>query len=347
MAAHPYASLPAERYWRKAVAGTPPFALDPTRPDAFRLTKTERIATAGSCFAQQIARALRQAGYNYYLAEPPPARIDPAYAEQEGNFSARYGNVYTTRHLVQLLDRAFGGFEPTLGAWERPDGRFVDPFRPRIEPDGYASPEAVEEDRAAHLDAVRELFTNLDTLVFTLGLTEGWVDTQDGAALPLPPGVAGGTHDPARYGFVNATVSEMVADMLRFIDGLRSVNPGARLILTVSPVPIIATMEERHVLVSNTFTKAALRVVADEVCRARPNVFYFPSYEVVTAPSTVGRYYADNMRAITEAGIRHVTRLFLAHAEGQAVAPAAARIDLDREREAAADVICDEEMLDA
>jgi hypothetical protein len=194
---------------------------------------------------------------------------------------------------------------------------------------------------------VRELFTNLDTLVFTLGLTEGWVDTTDGAALPLPPGVAGGTHDPARYGFVNATVSDMVADMLRFIDGLRAVNPGARLILTVSPVPIIATMEERHVLVSNTFTKAALRVVADEVCRARPNVFYFPSYEVVTAPSTAGRYYADNMRAITEAGIRHVTRLFLAHAEGHDAARPAARIDLDRERETAADVICDEEMLDA
>lgn len=347
MADHPYEALPAERYWRKAVASVPPFALDPTRPDAFRLTKTERIATAGSCFAQQVARALKGAGYTYYVSEPPPPRIDPAYAEQEGNFSARYGNVYTTRHLVQLLERAFGRFEPALRHWQRPDGRFVDPFRPRIEPDGFATPEEVEADRRAHLAAVRELFTNLDTLVFTLGLTEGFVDGQDGAALPLPPGVAGGRHDPSRYRFVNASVMSMVADMLRFLDGLREVNPNARVILTVSPVPIIATMEARHVLVSNTFTKSALRVVADEVCRARPGVFYFPSYEVVTAPSTVGRYYADNMRAITEAGIRHVTRLFLAHAEGLETEAPIAALDVAREREVAGDVICDEEMLDA
>lgn len=345
MAQHPYESLPAERYWRKAVASVPPFALDPTRPDAFRLTRAERIATAGSCFAQQVARALRQAGYNYYVAEPPPPRIDPGRAEQEGNFSARYGNIYTTRHLAQLLDRAFGRFAPSLGAWKRADGRFVDPFRPRIEPDGFASPEEVEADRRRHLEAVRRLFTELDTLVFTLGLTEGFVDRTDGAALPLPPGVAGGEFEAERYAFVNATVGEMVADMCRFLDGLREVNPSSRVVLTVSPVPIIATLEDRHVLVSSTFTKSALRVVADEVCRARPGVFYFPSYEVVTAPSTAGRYYADNMRAITEAGIRHVTRLFLAHAEGEAPRPAPS-LDLARESEAAAGVICEEEMLD-
>jgi hypothetical protein len=347
MAAHPYASLPAERYWRKAVAGVPPFALDPTRPDAFRLTRTERIATAGSCFAQQVARALKQAGYNYYVAERPAADLDPAQAEMEGNFSARYGNIYTTRHLVQLFERAFGWFEPRLSHWRRPDRRFVDPFRPRVKVEGFVSAKAVEDERGTHLAAVRELFTGLDTLVFTLGLTEGWIDKRDGAALPLPPGVAGGEHDPDRYAFVNATVAEMTADMLRFLDGLREVNPKARVILTVSPVPIIATMEERHVLVSNTYTKSALRVVADEVCRARPGVFYFPSYEVVTSPATAGRYYSDNLRAVTDAGIRHVTRLFLAHAQGGAALRPVAALDLGREVEAASEVICDEEMLDA
>lgn len=349
MVAHPYADLPAERYWRKAVASVPPFRLDPTRPDAFRLSRTERIATAGSCFAQQIARTLRQAGYTYYVAEPPPPRIDPAYAEQEGNFSARYGNIYTTRHLAQLLDRAFGRFAPALEAWRREDGRYVDPFRPRIEPDGWATPEEVLTDCERHLGAVRTLFTTLDTLVFTLGLTEGWVDARDGAALPLPPGVAGGMFEPECYDFVNATVGEMVGDLTRFIDGLREVNPRARVILTVSPVPIIATMEDRHVLVSNTYTKSALRVVADEVCRARPDVFYFPSYEVVTSPATAERYYADNLRAVTEAGIRHVTRLFLAHAEGQVPEQQRATVPLDLRLEGAqaAEVICDEETLDA
>lgn len=347
MAGNPYGPLPAERYWRKAVAGVPPFALDPTRPDQFRLSRTEKIATAGSCFAQQVARTLKGAGYAYFTAEPPPPRADADYAEQEGNFSARYGNIYTTRHLAQLLERAFGRFRPELSAWEREDGRFVDPFRPRVEPDGFASPDAVAAERERHLAAVRTLFTDLDTLVFTLGLTEGWIDRRDGAALPLAPGVAGGAWDPARYAFVNATVAGMTADLLGFVDGLRAVNPAARVILTVSPVPIIATMEDRHVLVSNAYSKSALRVVADEVCRARPDVFYFPSYEVVTSPATAGRYYADNLRAVTEAGIRHVTRLFLAHAEEAGGAGSVAPLDVRREGSEAADVICDEELLDA
>ena len=72
------------------------------------------------------------------------------------------------------------------------NGRYVDPFRPQIEPDGFDSPQAVREDRARHLAAVRRMFAELDYFVFTFGLTETWLHKPDGAALPLAPGVAGG-----------------------------------------------------------------------------------------------------------------------------------------------------------
>jgi hypothetical protein len=119
-------------------------------------------------------------------------------------------------------------------------------------------------------------------------------------------------------------------------------------VLTVSPVPIIATYESRHVLVSNAYTKSALRVVADEVCRARPDVLYFPSYEIVTGPATAGRYYQDNLRAVTPAGIEHVMRLFLQHAEGRGVTDRSVGSDDVRlESARIAEVICDEEAIDA
>ena len=348
MSQNPYQDLPAERYWRRAVAAVPPFALDPTRPEAFTLTRSERIATAGSCFAQQVARVLRRAGFNFYTTELPPAGLSAAEEELEGNFSARYGNVYTTRQLVQLYERAFGHFRPRLEAWNRPDGRVVDPFRPRLTAAGFATATEVVAERDRHLAAVRTLFETLDTLVFTLGLTESWRDRQDGAALQLAPGVAGGEWDESRYVFANATVAEMTDDMLRFLDGLRAVNPSSRVVLTVSPVPIVATMEDRHVLVSNAFSKSALRVVADEVARARPNVFYFPSYEVVTGPATAGRYYDDNLRAVTPSGIDHVMRLFLQHTEGRpSPQRGLAAADLRLESARVAEVICDEEALDA
>lgn len=352
-ATNPYSNLPERRSWRRAVAGTPPFALDLTGGTEFRLSRTERIATAGSCFAQHVARALKAGGFNFLVAEPPGGDVSAGSAadglgtEAEGDFSARYGNIYTTRQLVQLFDRAFGTFAPNLVAWQRADGRFVDPFRPRIDAGGHDSPEAVAAARDAHLGHVRTLFESLDTLVFTLGLTEGWRDLSDGAALPLPPGVAGGIWDPAEIGFVNAGVAEMVADMLRFIDALRTVNPAARVILTVSPVPLAATYADRHVLVANAYSKAALRVVAEEVCAARPQVFYFPSYEIVTAPTTIGRYFADNLRAVTPSGVAHVMRCFMAHAEVVRERPEAARFDVRGENLRTAQVVCDEELLDS
>lgn len=347
MADHPYAALPAERYWRKAVADVPPFALDPTRSEQFRLTRQDRVATIGSCFAQEVARVLQEAGYDYLVTEAPPARRDRARQEAETRFSARYGNVYTTRHLLQLLQRSLGAFAPDLVAWRRDDGRFVDPFRPSMEPDGYATEAEVAAARDFHLACVRELWRRVDVLVFTFGLTEGWIDRRDGAALPVAPGVMGGDWDPDRYGFVNATVGSMTGDMLSFVDGLRELNPAARIVLTVSPIPIIATMEDRHVMVSNSYSKSALRVVADEVCRARPDVFYFPSYEVATSPSTAGRYFGDNLRSINDAGIRHVMRLFLRHAEDTGAVRPAALLDRQREASQVGQVICDEEALDA
>ncbi|KQP52620.1 MULTISPECIES: GSCFA domain-containing protein [unclassified Methylobacterium] len=347
-ATNPYSALPDRRSWRKAVAGTPPFALDPTGAAGFRLTRTERIATAGSCFAQHVARALKAEGFNFLVVETPSAgTATTASADGEGDFSARYGNIYTTRQLVQLFERAFGTFAPRLEAWQRADGRFVDPFRPRIDPAGHESPEAVATAREVHLAHVRTLFQTLDTLVFTLGLTEGWRDSADGAALPLPPGVAGGIWDPAEVGFANAGVAEMTADMLAFVDALRGVNPAARVILTVSPVPLAMTYADRHVLVANAYSKAALRVVAEEVCAARPEVFYFPSYEIVTAPTTQGRYFADNLRAVTPAGVAHVMRCFMAHAAHEGARAEAPRFDVRSENQRTAKVVCDEELLDS
>ena len=345
-ASNPYDGLPPERSWRRVVAGVPPFALDPTTRGDFRLSRSERIATAGSCFAQHVARVLREGGYNFHVTEPPRGN---GAAGAEENFSARYGNIYTTRQLVQLFDRAYGAFAPRLTAWQREDGRYVDPFRPRMDPGGFASEDEVAAERGRHLAAVRHLFESLDTLVVTLGLTEGWRDTRDGAALPLPPGVAGGVWRPDEVAFVNAGVSEMVGDMLRFVDALREVNARARIILTVSPVPLAMTYRERHVLVANASSKAALRVLADEVCAARPEVFYFPSYEIVTSPLTIQRYFAENLRAVTPEGVAHVMRCFMAHADTNTGEGARQGVSFDVGRETArtSQVICDEELLDS
>ena len=344
---NPYRSLPDYRFWRKAIANVPPFAVEPVIDVPVLVTKQDKVATAGSCFAQNIANALQASGFHYFVAEAGPQDLP----EQErrsrnyGVYSARYGNIYTTRQLLQLFDRAYGAFTPNIDVWTRPDGRYIDPFRPQIEPDGFDSPAAVHEERARHLASVRQMFEELDIFVFTLGLTETWLHKPDGAALPLAPGVAGGEFD-ANYEFRNMRASEVVADFLAFVDRLRSVNPAAKIIVTVSPVPLIATYVERHVLVSNCYSKAALRVACEEIAAARPDISYFPSYEIVMA--NAHRYFAEDQRSVTPAGVQNVMRVFFAHYTSEGTkAPHVPLLDVRREASLAAKVVCEEETIDA
>ena len=65
------------------------------------------------------------------------------------------------RQALQLFQRAFGSFHPQETAWAR-GGRFVEAFRPQIEPDGFASAAEVAAEAERHLARVRDVFANAD-----------------------------------------------------------------------------------------------------------------------------------------------------------------------------------------
>jgi GSCFA family len=317
MADHPYKSLPEKAFWRRSVAGVKPAKVDPVGVFDLRIDAHTKVATAGSCFAQHIARYLKNSGYCYYVAEPGHPILPAAVREQQnyGLFSARYGNIYTARQLWQLFERAYGRFEPAEEPWPKGDDIF-DPFRPTTQPGGYISKEELLADRDQHLAAVRKMFETLDVFVFTLGLTECWRSRADGAVFPVCPGVEGGTFDPERYEFYNQPVEDVIADLTAFRNGLLEVNPEAQIIFTVSPVPLVATAEPgAHVLSATTYSKSVLRVAA-EAMRRFDNVHYFPSYEIITGAFNRGAYYAPDLRNVVEDGVAHVMRLFMQHAAG-------------------------------
>jgi hypothetical protein len=342
--AHPYRGLSDSHFWSRSVATPGAHEIDPVVSTTFHIGPDDRVATMGSCFAQHLSRFIQRSGLNYFVAEPG----DEADSENRnfGVFSARYGNLYTVRQALQLIGRAYGEWEPAEEPWRLGD-RWVDPFRPQVEPGGWKSREELEADRAKHLAAVRQVLEESDVLVFTLGLTETWRSKSDGAIFPVVPGASGGEFDPELYEFVNFSASDVTDDLLEFSDRLHVLNPSARLLLTVSPVPLIATFSEQHVLPATAYSKAVLRVAAAEAEQQRNFVSYFPSYEIITSPAAGGRYFEPDLRSVTDDGVAHVMRVFAKHYFGESTVrdqDAEERLLLEFERTSS--VVCDEEVLD-
>lgn len=343
---HPYSDIDDRQRWSRAMAGRASGDIDPVPQPPFRIETQTKLVTAGSCFAQHVARHLRESGMACFESEPahPLLGADLAEAFGYGVYSARYGNIYTSRQLLQLWRRVTGALVPEDDVWHDDSGWF-DPFRPTIQPGGFSSLREYQEDRRQHFAAVRRAFCEMDVFIFTLGLTECWGARADGAVYPLCPGVAAGKFDAGRHILLNFTVDEVAADLRVFIEEIREINPDLRVILSVSPVPLAATASKQHVLTATTYSKAVLRVAAEQVSRL-PNVYYFPAYEIVAAAGH--EYLAGDRRSILEVGVRHVMALFFRHLVDRADETPVAQVrdDFLQNGRAAMDALCDEQRLD-
>lgn len=345
---HPYATLPDWHFWSRSVSGIWPHEVDPVVGTNFMIAHGDPVATMGSCFAQHISRHLARRGLNYFVPEDGGEGLSEADRTRRGFgvFSARYGNVYTPKQALQLLLRAYGEWDSRESAWQR-GSAWVDPFRPLVEPDGFATVQEMELDRVTHLAHVRRVFEESRFLIFTLGLTESWMSRSDGSVFPVVPGNGVGHFDSSAYFFHNPGVAELMDDLAGFIDRVKEVNPSIEVVLTVSPVPLIATFSSQHVLPATVYSKSVLRVAAHELSSQRRYVHYFPSYEIITGQASGNRYFEPDLRSVTQAGVEHVMRVFNSH--HIELGQPSSQVDESQrriEREEVSQVICDEESLD-
>lgn len=308
---NPYSGLPASRFWKRAVTERSLFDLQDLYKRKFDIGATDQIAAAGSCFAQHIAKRLQKSGYRYLDTEPAPFNFPRESLEKfgYGMYSARFGNIYTARQLLQLAKRSVSDFTPVEQIVEE-GGRFFDLLRPSIEPNGFSSLEECHSSLTDHLRSVLRMLRASKVFIFTFGLTEAWVDRRDGTVYPVCPGTVAGTFDPELYEFRNFTFREILSDMEEFILLVRRLNKNIRFLFTVSPVPLVATAENQHVLVATNYSKATLRSVAGELCSIDPNVDYFPSYEIITGIPSRSMFFNPDMRTVNGRGVDFVMEHF-------------------------------------
>ena len=313
-----YRGRPSRTFWRTGVAESTTAVPPDLYVPKVQISRTTKIATAGSCFAQHVGNALKKRGFSVLDAEPAPPELAPEHAAQFGYgiFSGRYGNIYTVRQFLQLVQEIYGRSQPAMAVWER-GGRFFDALRPSVEPDGLASAELVQSHRTYHLSKVKALLEDADVLVFTLGLTEVWEHRETGTVYPTAPGTIAGSHDPSTFAFRNLEFNDVYRDFKKVRTLLKRVNPNLRFIITVSPVPLAATAEDSHVLPATIYSKSVLRAVAGKLFAEFDDIDYFPSYEIITGPQSRGAYFEDDLRSVTPQGVNFVMDCFFRSQMGE------------------------------
>ena len=308
---NPYTSLEDKFFWAKAVAQKNMFDIAELWDPKYKIGKSTKVATYGSCFAQHIGRALHARGYNWLISEPSPHGLNEENARKfnYGVFTARTGNIYSVSLLRQWLSWSIEGRSVPEEVWEK-EGRFFDPFRPNIEPGGFLSADEVRKSRQVAIDAFKKSITDADVFVFTLGLTESWFCTNQTYEYPMCPGTVAGEFNPTAHEFLNQDYTFIRKTLIESIRLMRSCNPKLKILLTVSPVPLTATMSENHVLIATMESKSILRAVAGSVQRQFPFVDYFPSYEIINSTPYRGGFFEPNQRQVNHSGVDHVMKVF-------------------------------------
>ena len=354
---NPYRDLPASAFWRTAIAGRRYGEVAGLWRPKLPIRADDVFITAGSCFAQHLGQALLKHGFDWLDAEPGPERVPPRErrAFGYGVFSFRTGNIYNVALLRQWIEAAFDVRPLDDELWET-GGRWYDPLRPAIEPNGFSTRQECLVLRGITLAAIRRAFTGATRFAFTLGLTEGWRNRASGLVYAMCPGTVAGTFDDAAHEFVDFDYPTIHEDLCATLDLITRHNANLSILLTVSPIPLTATASGAHVLTATTHSKSVLRAVAGTLARQREDTDYFPAYEVVSSPASRGRLFEANMRSVNAAGVDLVMSHFFAGIDGDDVAAAPRRQAAAGKRTANAvvattanddDIACEEAMLDA
>jgi GSCFA family len=233
-------------------------------PEKPVLSERDTVVTLGSCFAQELREVLELAGFgsgSFWI----PAGLNNTYA---------------------VLD--FVSWAVTGGATERG-------FRYERGPDGQIAEWSPTEERAAY----EQHFRTAGAFVFTLGLAEVWVDRETDRVFWR--GVPEEIYDAGRHEFRLTTVGENEQNIRRIVELIREVNPAAPIVLTLSPVSLLATFRDVSCITADCVSKSVLRVALDNVVTEKPdNVYYWPSFELVKWAGSVfdWRVYGEDARHV-------------------------------------------------
>ena len=221
-------------------------------PASRMVSKGTPVVAFGSCFATNISTYLHKRGYTVLTKQE-----NKAYITKMGD------GLVNTSAILQQFEWAWLNKTPVADLWH---GFKAEEF-------GY--------DEAIRLET-KELLDQAEVFIITLGLSEIWFDEPSGEVFWRA--VPKARYDPGRHKFRVATHAETKSNLNAIYAIIRRFRPTAKVVFTVSPIPLTATFRQTSAHSANSVSKAVLRSAIDEVMREAgddDHLLYFPSYEIV------------------------------------------------------------------
>ena len=312
-----FATNPATRWYKQGAIANEPNGLlafqrlrqSPFTPHIipqFRVARDDKVFAIGSCFARGVEAALIRQGMQVLSKTAEFDSFPRVRNENPGGFVNKYNVFSIYNELYWALDPA--AEFPCQSIVPVGNNLYYDPHA--CASLQFASLEETLQRRAI-LRSVTARVQQCRVIIITLGLVEVWRDTIADViinATPLPEAVE---HHPERYEFHVSSFAETIEELEK-IHGLleQHGHPGTQIVVTVSPVPLMATFSGEDVVVANSYSKSMLRAAAQEWASHHTNVHYFPSYEIVQC-SQGAQTWEEDLRHVRGQVVQHIMRIFL------------------------------------
>jgi hypothetical protein len=273
----------------------------------FSFSRGDKFFAIGSCFA----RALEGSLVKHNIVAESAAR-DFAVFEPLATKGTALGitNKYNTFAILNELRWALDPDAkfPLDSIVPVGDGTWLDPH---VNPTLKLGTLEETLDRRRILQSVTKRIRDCRAVIVTLGLIELWRDNKTDVFLTMTPLSQVWMAEPQRYEFHISSYEQNWANLESIYEIMSQCgHPDLRIVVTVSPVPLLNTFSTMDVVVANTYSKSLLRTVAQDWAIAHDNVDYFPSYEIVLN-SERSQVWASDRRHVTVPGRDHIMNLFL------------------------------------
>ena len=249
----------------------------PSAKPSFRIGKTDKVFTIWSCFARNVEASLIDVGMTVTSNE-----TDLGPVGESLGFAANFFNKYAIHSiyndLTWALERDTYPGDDVIYAMPQ-KGLYADL---QLGMSKLDFPRAdIRDFRNRYLDVMARV-VDADVVIITLGYVETWYDRQLGIYLNTSPPQPLVKAEPDRFEFRVLSYEDVLGalhDVHKLL--LKHREKPLKMLVTVSPVPLLSTFRDIDVLVANTYSKSVQRAAIDEFIANVQGVDYFPSYEFV------------------------------------------------------------------